>query len=433
LVTVNTTAPAPVRVQSLSCPNCGGQVELHGFASTLTAVCGRCSSVLDTSNPVVRVLHQFRSQQKREPKVPLGSRGEFDGITYEVIGFQVRSITVDGVDYEWSEYVLFNPYRGFRYLSEYNGHWNFIWPVRRLPVERPRMGRRPSQMLDFRTYRHFQNAVAKTVFVLGEFPWRVEVGEAVEVDDYTCPPYVLSAERDGKEVNWSEGRYMEGKAVWGALKLQGAPPPAKGIYLNQPSPYPDRVRGAIRMFFLFTGLLVAILLFFALTARREAIFDESRQFVQTSADSSFVTRIFELKGRTSNVELKTWTDLNNQWAFFGYSLINAETGETWDVGREIGYYYGRDSDGDWTEGSREDVVIIPTVPSGRYFLRVEPEGDANMRVNYRIALRRDVPMFSYYMVAGLLLILPVIVLGWRTFSFEHSRWQESDYAGGSSD
>lgn len=431
---MNATASAQVRVQSLSCPNCGGQVDLHGFANTLTVVCGRCATVLDASNPVVKVLHQFRQQQKREPKIPLGSRGDFDGTQYETIGFQVRGITVDGVDYEWAEYVLFNPYKGFRYLAEYNGHWSFIWPVRRLPVEQPRIGRRPSQMLDFRTYRHFQNAQAKTVFVLGEFPWRVTVGETVEVDDYTCPPYVLSAERDGKEVNWSEGRYLPGKDLWSALKLPGEPPRARGIYINQPSPYPDKVRSAIRLFLAFTGLLIALLLGFAVSARRDAVFDESRQFVQAAGDSSFVTRIFELKGRTSNVELKTYTDLDNQWAFFGYSLINAETGETWDVGREIGYYYGRDSDGDWTEGGRNDAVIIPAVPAGRYFLRVEPEADANTRpVNYRIVLTRDVPVYSYYFVAGLLLLLPVIVLGWRTFKFEHSRWQESDYASGSSD
>lgn len=431
---MNATASPPVKVQSLSCPNCGGQVDLHGFSNTLTAVCGHCASVLDTSNPVVRVLHQFREKQIRQPLIPLGSRGEFDGTQYEVIGFQVRSITVDGVDYEWAEYVLFHPYKGFRYLSEYAGHWNFIWPVRRLPVERPKMGRKPSQMLDFRTYRHFQNAQARTVFVLGEFPWRVTVGEALNVNDYTCPPYVLSSESDGNEVTWSEGRYVTGQEIWTALKLPGAAPVAKGAYLNQPSPYPDRVRSAIRLFFAFTGALILLMLFFAVTARRETVFRDSRQYVPSAADSSYVTPIFEIQGRPSNVELRTSTDLTNQWAFFGYSLINADTGEAWDVGREIGYYFGRDSDGDWSEGGRDDAVIIPTVPAGRYFLRVEPEMDVNARpVNYQLTVRRDIPVYSYYFVAGLLLILPVIVLGWRTFMFEHARWQESDYAGGSSD
>ncbi len=31
---------------------------------------------------------------------------------------------MEGVAYSWHEYVLFNPYKGFRYLTEYDGHWN---------------------------------------------------------------------------------------------------------------------------------------------------------------------------------------------------------------------------------------------------------------------------------------------------------------------
>jgi hypothetical protein len=29
----------------------------------------------------------------------------------------VRSITVDDTSYYWDEYLLFNPYKGFRYLT----------------------------------------------------------------------------------------------------------------------------------------------------------------------------------------------------------------------------------------------------------------------------------------------------------------------------
>jgi len=36
---------------------------------------------------------------------------------WEVIGFQVRTIRVQGIDYSWGEYLLFNPYEGFRYLT----------------------------------------------------------------------------------------------------------------------------------------------------------------------------------------------------------------------------------------------------------------------------------------------------------------------------
>jgi hypothetical protein len=424
------TPAAPVKVKALACPNCGAQIDLRGFANTLTAVCPHCTTVLDTGSSPFSILHQFQENQRRNPSVPLGSRGKFDGAIFEVIGFQARQIVVDGTPYEWSEYVLFNPYKGFRYLSEYNGHWNFIWPVRKLPFQQARFGRKPSQVLSGRVFRHFQNANAATVFVLGEFPWRVKVEERVEVDDYTAPPYVLSAEHDGKEINWSEGRYMEGREVWQSLGLKDGAPAARGVYLNQPSTYPAKVKSAARMFLLFGAVWLVLLLYFAMAARREIVLDLNRQFVpRAGGESVYVTPEFDLKGHTSNIEVSTTTDLDNQWTFFGYSLINTETGQAWDFGREVGYYHGTDSDGSWTEGGKNDAIIVPSVPPGHYFLRVEPESDTTTpAVNYRIVIKRDVPVYSYFLIAGLLLLLPLIVIGWRSHKFEYARWQESDYA-----
>ena len=54
-------------------------------------------------------------------------------------------------------------------------------------------------------------------------------------------------------------------------------------------------------------------------------------------EASFVTDDFELKGHTSNVELKTSTDLNNRWIYLNYALINEATGQAFDFGREVSY------------------------------------------------------------------------------------------------
>ncbi len=425
-----TPQSSTVKVQALACPNCGGQVDLHGFSTTLTAVCPHCTTVLDTSTPAIRILSRFGEQQRRKPLIPLGSRGDFEGTRYELIGFQVRGIEVEGTVYEWSEYLLYNPYKGFRYLSEYQGHWSLIWAVRHLPEVESRRGRRYARS-GTHGYRHFQHATAQTVFVLGEFPWKVRVDEAVVVDDFTDPPYVLSAETTAEEVTWSEGKYVDGKAVWSAFKLPGHPPPARGIYINQPSPYPQRAGGLFRLLMGFLCALVVMLVFFSATARRDVVLDENHRFMPTGGDSSFVTPIFELSGRTSNVQVVTRTNNDNNWTFFGYSLINSDTGQAWDFGREVSYYHGHDSDGDWTEGGQNDSVTIPSVPSGRYYLRVEPEGDPRSpSVSYQIVARRDVPSYGFFAIAAVLLILPAIFISWRSYRFEYDRWQESDYAKG---
>ena len=86
------------------------------------------------------------------------------------------------------------------------------------------------------------------------------------------------------------------------------------------------------------------------------------------SDSAFVTPPYHLDGRNS-VELSLHTDLDNNWAYFNFALINEQTGQAFDFGREVSYYH--DSDG--SEGSRSNSVIVPSVPPGHYYLRVEPE------------------------------------------------------------
>jgi hypothetical protein len=72
--------------------------------------------------------------------------------------------------------------------------------------------------------------------------------------------------------------------------------------------------------------------------------------------------------------------------------------------------------------------MVPSVPSGHYYLRVEPEMDANAAgVTYSISLRRDVPTWSYFLIAALLLLVPPIFLTFRSTGFEQARWRESDY------
>ena len=53
---------AAVQAKSISCPNCGGPVQLRGFAHTLSVVCPQCLTVLDASTPEVQILQTFQGE-----------------------------------------------------------------------------------------------------------------------------------------------------------------------------------------------------------------------------------------------------------------------------------------------------------------------------------------------------------------------------------
>lgn len=422
--------PGTPQVKALNCPGCGAALTLRSFTQAVTIVCDHCHSILDAQDPRLKILQKFHAATDEDPPlIPLGTRGNLRGTAYEAVGFQRRTIHVDDIPYSWHEYVLFNPYKGFRYLTEYNGHWNDTSILRSLPAL-DENANPPRVTYLGETYKHFQSAQAATSFVLGEFPWQVRVGETADVSDYVSPPRVISSERTGNEITWSMGEYISGRQVWKAFGLEGDPPACIGVYENQPSPLTADTQA---IWFAFVGFalaaLVMMIVFWSFASNEQVVQGIYEFDTNSHGEASFVTDVFPLKGRTSTLELTTTSNLDNKWIYLNYALINQDTGQAYDFGREVSYYHGYDSDGSWTEGSHQDTVAVPSVPSGNYYLRIEPESDFGRgTIWYSITGRRDVPQYSFFGIALLALLAPAALITWRSMNFEHLRWAESDYA-----
>ena len=420
--------PAAVKqTRGFNCSNCGAAVELRALRHTRSVACTSCGAILDPNDPTLAILQKSASLEHIAPTIPLGSRGVLRGRRAEVIGFQQRSIRVEGTTYPWNEYVLFDPYQGFRYLSEYQGHWSDIRAIHALPVVSSKT--RPVARYADRTFRHFQSATASTNVVLGEFPWRVEVPDKVEVADFVAPPYMLSREGTANEATWSLGEYITGEEIWKAFALPGEPRDPVGVFAHQPSPYTPRTGSYMRTFAALAVLLLLLLAGRSLTAAREQVFAHDYAFrPRPNAEAAFVTEPFTLRA-PGTIQFEIDTTLNNSWAYFDLALINTQTGTALNVAREVGRYSGVDQDGSWSEGSGRARILIPRVPAGEYYLRVDPEGDVtNPNIQYRLRVRRDVVSLWPYLIAlGLLGLGPAWHL-LRSASFETRRWQESDYS-----
>jgi Domain of unknown function (DUF4178) len=422
------SAPA---VSSLSCSQCGAAIELRTLDQAQSVVCSSCGSILDARDPNLALIQGFEAKQKFTPQIPLGTRGTLKGEKWEVVGYQVRRITIDGTSYYWDEYLLFNPYKGFRYLTQYDGHWNDVQVVKAAPAETIN-GRQPVVTLHGETFKHFQTSTAYTEFVLGEFPWQVRVGDHAVVRDFVAPPRMLSEESTPEETTWSLGTYMPAAQVWQAFALPGKPPRSRGVYANQPDEYRPLAGSMAKRYFLFVAILVALGVLRFVTASRATVFASPTAFFkpgQPAESLAFVTPTFTVHGRTANLEVTTEAQVDNGWAYFDYALVNELTGATYEFGREVSYYHGTDSDGNWSEGSRRDRAVLPSVPAGQYFLRVQPEAQVPTDfLEYRILVRRDVPILTPYLICLALLALPPIVMALRAWGMESARWKESDYA-----
>ncbi|MCZ7566849.1 MAG: DUF4178 domain-containing protein [Burkholderiales bacterium] len=391
--------------------------------------------MLDVTHPTVEILSHLAANAKRfSPSIPLGARGRVEGSEFEAVGYMRREIVVEGVAYSWGEYLLHNRERGFRWITEYEGHFSVVRDCDGVP--RVAHGEPPVAHYRDRTYRHFQHSRARVIFVLGEFYWRVRIGDAAKVDDYVSPPYILSAERTTNETTWSIGEYVEPKALWKTLGLKTRPPRRSGIAPNQPSPYTGKVLGYWKAFAILALVALVLQVFFWFGADSRVLLAQPFEFAPGRPPTPIVTPPFEVRGtKPTPLAVRTVADVDNSWVFLGMTLVEKNTGATYQLGREVAYYHGSSGGESWTEGSRDDRARVASLPPGTYYLEIEPEGDARSRraIRGRVEVFRDPPDWTNLLILfGVLAFFPVRAL-WRSAAFERRRWAESDYAPGDDD
>ena len=186
---------ATVEAQVFRCPSCGAPLQARS-KDILAVGCATCGAVIDPADANHRVLTAALGlrDEKYTPRIPLGSKGTLEGKPVEVIGFLVRQSKSDGIAYDWREYLLAAENGTYRWLTEYNGHWNVVNVLSNPPTT---SGIVELDNVNYggQSFRHFATTpVAEVIQVAGEFTWRVRRGETSRVLDYVAPPLMLSRE-----------------------------------------------------------------------------------------------------------------------------------------------------------------------------------------------------------------------------------------------
>ena len=436
----------------LGCPQCGGALDLKAPDQTQRVTCPNCASLLDVGDGKLRFLNALKPG-KVLPIIPIHSKGTFEGTEYTVIGFMQRSVKFDKV-YYWEEYLLYNPQAGFRWLVRSDDHWNFVKSV---PAGQVQQSGRTARF-DGRRFKLFQDTAAKVEYVMGEFYWKVSVGEVVRAADLISPPLMLSKEvslgpgepqpqqaeaaAGGKqkrqkarkaaavtetgEVNWSLGTYVDRKEIEKTFGITGLPKPSN-VAPNQVFPH--------KSVYKYWGLLLLAGIVFGIivmaTGSYRKVFESSYALPPvTKPDETQIifTDQFELKAH-QNIRVRATSPVSNSWVYLEGDLISDETGLVQNFSLPVEYYSGVDGGESWSEGDISPDIHMSAMPPGKYTMRLEIQREKWQEpAHVAVVLHQGIPRVLHLFLALLgISIIPVFVVI-RHFSFSKRRWQDSDYS-----
>jgi hypothetical protein len=415
-----------VAVGRMNCPKCAGPLELRAPDKTERVTCPYCNSLLDVNQGNLSFLKALNAMQGEPFVLNVGQIGVFaDGLEMTIIGAVVRSVTIEGIQYFWHEYLLYRPQVGFRWLIHSDNHWNFAESVNVADIaEVDTVSNRVTY--NNQKFKKFQDAQARVEYVKGEFYWRVEEGETVWAVDYIAAPLMLSREATSNEVNWSVGKYMTNQEIEKAFGVENLPRPWN-VAPNQP------FTGGfyIKWGFLMLGALLVLSIFMVpFMGLSRTVTSQNLMLRPTGSENTAQTVFseeFELRGN-QNVQISASAPVSNSWANLDIDLIEGESNEIDAVNIPIEFYSGTEDGESWSEGGQSNDATLSSLPAGKYRLRVEGSWqNAAQALPVQIKVEQNVTRGVNFCCAFFILaILPFVSLI-RKWLFESRRWGDSMY------
>ena len=437
--------PAP-EGEALQCKNCGAPVSVRVPGQTVRLTCAKCNALLDFESGAMRLV-KVLERQRVEPPIPLGTLGVLRGRDVMVIGWMRRGCDVSGSHYAWEELLVYEPKTtALSWLVLSVGHWSSATAISAADVEE--FG--TSASYRGKRYRRFSLVTGTVEQVLGEFPWKVHVGESAQLQDYVAAPEGLSVETSVSEVNWSHVEHLEPSEVAAAFGIAAlAREPRVGVGAVQPWFFEAAIPSARR--WMLGGIGASFLVLFMLMGRGHSVLTHTFTLADmaaaepsedgaappadpaaTPADArvcSFLSEPFELTGREA-VEIAIDVPVDNAWAYVETGLIREDTGDVAIVGLEAAYYHGREGGEDWSEGSHNADTAVSAPKRGSYLIRADLQWDPKLpSPPAAVVVVRAGGYSGLQFMALLAALLSPLLLHFHRKAFEKKRWEESNVNG----
>ncbi|MEP2470137.1 MAG: DUF4178 domain-containing protein [Paracoccaceae bacterium] len=425
-------------LRAVNCTSCGAGLDILGGGRVKIQVCPYCGSALDVQKDF-RVVAQYRDLTRPETPLNPGDSGIMDGIEFIVIGTIGWVETYNNVSWTWVDHQVFSPTHGYCWITyEDSGHLTVSRKSRRYPnrwltsVGVETSEQRPAIWLDGTRYAYYETSTAEINFLEGSFNWTPALGQSTTTVTLIAEGEMISlsqnAENTEREV--IKSRMMRDDELR-SFGLAGQPNSSRHPLATPPRwKHHTFAMGASAAFAAVAG-------FCAMT-----YYGNSGNLLASTNSVDLASLPLELNfdvpASANLLTVSLSSNVNNGWAYFDLELEADEDELTQIGGAEVSYYFGRDTDGSWTEGSQRETFSFPAPLEGPHTLWIEMSevgsgttGTAQTNTHVTAVVRAQKYSWHPMAVVGILFVgLAGLVSAqeWlrQTALFKGSDWTDDD-------
>jgi hypothetical protein len=406
---------------SYTCGACGAPVGIRAAGLTVTVACSACGAISDLQDGNFKLIENYLGKLRVKPAIELGTKAKIRGHLYQLVGFMQRCEKEYLYD-PWDEYLFVDAYGAYCWLVESKGHWT------QFKVTKSKPQYVTGQLLSFLgdNYAVYHKGTATVQYVVGEFYWRVRVGDTVKTLDAIHPPRMISQEQDDNEIVWSIGEYLSPEEIEAAFHLN--PPPAVyGVAPHQPAP--TKNSDAIwRVWIIMVLILLGMQFFGTAVKAQKPFWGEVVTDTPAGLPETEIAK-FAVTSASTHVTIHASSPVYQNWIGLTLRIVPEDPTNpaTYTFEKDLSYYSGVDSDGSWSEGSQEAEFLVNGLPRGNYrvLLAATPAPAGDLKITTRLTLAPTV--WSNFWLALFFLSLPPVWMLLRKRSFERKRWADSEY------
>lgn len=383
---------------SFACVSCEHPITCSSaeVKSVHCPACGTAQRVQQGTPTLLSTIQATQAQQAQNPHpLALGDKAEFDGLTFQLVGYLRYTEEEEGETYSSDEYLLYNESWGYRWLSYYETHWSLQCKLEHLPLISPsgidHLDYHDRTKIDDQEWQFYESGRGRIEWIQGEFPWVAQVGDESSYLELISPPHMLVRETNDTELEWSKFRYLDRDTLAQAFGKQPFDFPSPvGLGACQPNRSQPFFNTAALICFVFA------LISFGLRYVKPGTPIKTLHFDEDIYSREVLSEPFEIKRDQVVHSIKFESKVYNQWVSLDWAMVSKDDTALFTNTVDISYYYGTDYEGRWSEGSHRRFRDFK-VPKGQYRLLVagvggDDDSDSGLPVNPDVVIPVKVPV-----------------------------------------